>query len=409
MPACCPTRLSASCGAKWSETIAMSEIPLWNFPTRVIVEGNTSLEVPEVTNLKGPASSRETPVFYNDAMALSRDVHVLLVKALQELGLWNDGSFLEGLTATGARGLRLAHEVGLSEVVLNDANPQAVALAQHNARLNELSDKVEVTQARLQVLLAQRTFAAIDLDPFGTPAPFLAAALQALRNKGILSLSATDLPALCGAQPRVCQRRYQARPLRGPACSEFGVRLLLGWVIRQAATFDWGVVPLLAYAEGHHLRLYLRLQRGGGRADESLSGLGMIARPDNQDYLKVSRPDLDAGGPFWLGPLGQRDLVERMAKILEEGPLTLAQPQQLHRLVSGWSAELDQEPFPVGFFSMDELAREAKCGPPSLVSYLEHLQEAGHTTTRTSFDPTGVRTGADWSTCVKLMKDLQTR
>ena len=340
-------------------------------------------------------------MFYNPAMAFSRDVSVMVLTALRSNDELPGSPWLEGMTATGIRGLRMALEAGGKKVVLNDTNDHAARLARANVTLNDLDGRVEVTRERVQVLMASRRFGVIDIDPFGTPAPYLDRALQSLPNRGILTISATDLPLLCGAQPSPCRRRYGARPLRGASCAEAGLRMLLGWVTRRAVAYDMAPEPLLGYYEGHHMRWFLRVVRGAGRADRALGQLGYLrAMPDgghevisDGDPPGVRSRDI---GPLWLGPLADPGLLGRM---VADGDL--ARPDQAARYLGLWRDEFGEDS-PVGFFCVDELARAAVRGPPSPRTLVARLIEQDHRATLTHFSPTGIRTNAAWTEAVTI-------
>jgi len=347
-------------------------------------------------------------VFYNPAMAFSRDVGVMVMKALRDLEALPPGTWLDSLAATGLRGLRLAREVGGASVVLNDHDPRAVELLRRNVKLNGFPEangepQVQVTRSRMQTLLSAGRYAMVDIDPFGTPAPYLDSALQALVNRGVLALTATDLPLLCGAQPRACRRRYGAQPLRGPACAEMGLRILMGWTARRAACYDMAIEPLLGYQEGHHLRAYLRVRRGAGRADKALALVGQLARGAQGGFSPLEAGDLagpfraNVGGPLWLGPLADEALLERM--VVGAG---LARADLASRCLALWQAEY-AEPSPVGFYSVDELSRAARRGPPSPLKLVESLSLQGHRATLTHFSTTGVRTDADWDQALEAV------
>lgn len=387
------------------------------FSTLEITEGGTGAIVHHhsAASTRGPASRRITPVFYNPAMALSRDVGVMVMQALLTRSTLPRGAWLDGLAATGLRGLRLANEVGGAPVVLNDHNPIAVELMERNVELNHLSrgagsGQVEVTRSRLQTILSEGRYAMIDIDPFGTPAPFIDSALQALVQRGVLALTATDLPLLCGAQPRACIRRYGARPLRGPACNEVGLRVLVGWAARRAAAYDLAVEPLLGYFEGHHLRAYLRIHRGAGRADRALEQVGYLEQTTGWDLRPLASrasgasAGLDGGkigGPLWLGPLAEPKLLEGM--VVNAG---LARADLASRYLTLWRGEY-AVPSPCGFHTVDQLARAAGRGPPSPLALVETLQGQGHRATRTHFSPTGVRTSASWTQVMEALDALE--
>ncbi|MFA7154087.1 MAG: tRNA (guanine(10)-N(2))-dimethyltransferase, partial [Methanoregulaceae archaeon] len=65
-------------------------------------------------------------IFFNRRMELSRDATILLASVLPV------SNYLDAMGATGARGLRMAHECGIP-VTINDRNAEAVALIRRNA------------------------------------------------------------------------------------------------------------------------------------------------------------------------------------------------------------------------------------------------------------------------------------
>lgn len=65
-----------------------------------------------------------------------------------------------------------------------------------------------------------RQFDAVDVDPFGSPAHFLDAALQGTADDGILMVTCTDLATMCGNSPEACLARYGTMSMRIRACHE---------------------------------------------------------------------------------------------------------------------------------------------------------------------------------------------
>jgi N2,N2-dimethylguanosine tRNA methyltransferase len=71
--------------------------------------------------------------------------------------------------------------------------------------------QAEVHQGDLVDLLyasrngGQGTFDVIDIDPYGTAAPFLDGACMAVTQGGLLSITCTDMPVLSGVQVRAQQ------------------------------------------------------------------------------------------------------------------------------------------------------------------------------------------------------------
>ena len=63
-------------------------------------------------------------------------------------------------------------------------------------------------------------FDVIDIDPYGAPSIFLDAAVQAVKEGGLLCVTATDMPVLCGQYPETCFAKYGATSITGPNCHE---------------------------------------------------------------------------------------------------------------------------------------------------------------------------------------------
>ena len=142
---------------------------------------------------KGPGKAKG--VFYNPAMRLSRDLHVAFAKQFDFSGI-----MLDGLAASGIRGIRLNLEAGVN-VEFCDSSRMATETIAGNLEMNGIKSKIY--NERVEDLLQNRKYDWIDIDPFGTPAPYLKAALKGLNDGGILGVAATDTAVLCGAKPSI--------------------------------------------------------------------------------------------------------------------------------------------------------------------------------------------------------------
>merc|ERR1712137_548599 len=138
----------------------------------------------------------------------------------------------------------------LSEEVLPDDQPQQTpppVIPQH-ANANHCMNGA--TDYRYHV---------IDIDPYGTPSIFLNAALQAVTEGGMLCVTATDMPVLCGKYPETCFAKYGATNLKGANCHEVALRVLLGCIERHATQFKRYVVPLVSLSVDYYVRVFVRV------------------------------------------------------------------------------------------------------------------------------------------------------
>jgi tRNA (guanine26-N2/guanine27-N2)-dimethyltransferase len=311
-------------------------------------------------------------------MAVDRDLGVAFARARFR---GRTGTGWEMLAATGVRGLRLLHEGdAFRSMLLTDAHPVAVTLLLENARRYP-GAFARRTDAREPA--PEGPFGYVDLDPYGSPLPFLDAALTSLTAPGVLAVTATDLMVLAGAQPAACERLYGARPVRGRLGPEGGLRILLAAVARAAERRGRRLRPLLAYVRGHHLRLYASVLPRDANASAAPVG---VVHPSSWDG-----PFLGDGGPFgplWLGPLFDPETVHALTV-----PPTAARPRELARLLELFRGEAEVDrPF---YYEGNELARRlALRSPPPKAALVRALSEHGYRVAATHARPGGFRTDA---------------
>lgn len=384
--------------------------------TQVITEGATKLEVPELERFRTPAGDYApslTKVFYNPLMELSRDISVSVLQVLaEELG---GISVCDPLAGVGARGLRYAKEVkGVTKVIVNDRSRGAAELIRRNVELNGLPSSVEVLNKDANVLLwgFRPKFHVVDIDPFGSPAPFVDAACAALARDGMLMLTATDTAPLSGAHPKACIRRYGAKPLRTEYCHELGIRILIGFCQRVAGRHEIALAPVLAHATRHYFRAYLRARRGAGRTDEFLAQQGYISHCNSCGRRVASSgivselPNtcecggkLGHAGPLWLGPLVDKGFVQRVMSDLVRRNFKLSQ-----RAFSLLSRCVDEADGPPTFYDVHEVAGRVKASSPKLAEIIARLRKRGYFASRTHFSGVGLRTDASLDEVILALK-----
>ncbi len=344
-------------------------------------EGTTDLLVPKNFCKQGPGA-KTGEVFYNRQMEFGRDVSVMFGREVFKEGQ----RILDGLAASGARGLRLANECGVrADFILNDRDLRAAVLMKQNADLNSLRN-VQIQCRDLRGLLADEQFDYIDIDPFGSPIDFIDSAVQSCKNHGVLAITATDTAPLYGTYPRTSLRRYGALSVKSPFAHESGLRILIGFVVREAAKHDRAVEPILCYHADHYFRCNFRIVNGAGRADSALKKMG-FARHDRATLkrsVSSERTDENDAGPLWAGDLFSKELLVSMKATGDLGTST-----RCSRILETWQDEVGMPPL---YYGMDELARKTKLAPPKLLDFVEHLRDEGSRASRTHFDPKGLKT-----------------
>ncbi|MFX0152182.1 MAG: hypothetical protein ACFFAJ_15455, partial [Candidatus Hodarchaeota archaeon] len=165
------------------------------------------------TNDNIPRKSDE--VFFNPHQEINRDFSVLTLRAYSKINKRPNLTVCEPLCGSGIRSCRYALETPSSLIYCNDVNSNAVEIARKNIeRLpNNLAEKIHLFNTEcnefLQKLYGNHIiFDFIDIDPFGTPIPFVQSSTKLINVSGLLAFTATDLASLVGLYPRALYAKY---------------------------------------------------------------------------------------------------------------------------------------------------------------------------------------------------------
>lgn len=69
-------------------------------------------------------------------------------------------------------------------------------------------------------LAENQRFSIIDLDPYGSPTPFMDSAIQSISDGGLLMITSTDMAVLCGNHGEACFAKYGSYPVKAKFCHE---------------------------------------------------------------------------------------------------------------------------------------------------------------------------------------------
>jgi len=394
----------------------------FSFQTEVVEEGKIRFVVPKLETYK--TSPREyvpsgAPVFYNPIMELNRDIAVLALQSYQR-SLGREIRVCEPLTGCGVRGIRLAAEVdGVKKVVVNDISREASKLARFNVEQNNMMKLISVVNEDANLLLnryaaPRKRFDYVDVDPFGSPVSYIDSAVRALRDGGLLALTATDMASLCGVYPKACVRKYGGKPLRTEYCHELAVRLLAGCLATIAARHEMGIKVLFSHSTNHYIRLYVSVNYGAKQADMSIHEMGYILHCFSSfhretaeglfTYLRQECPEcgsrLKSAGPLWLGELFDETFCSMMEKDVERRHL-----KQEKRIVKLLSFTKNEAEAPITYFVVDKFCDKLNLPAPSVVKVVEELRNRGFQAVLTHFNSKGIRTDAS----AKAVKEVITR
>lgn len=307
---------------------------------------------------------------------------------------------LDALSATGLRALRYAQEIPFAtSVVANDMDRNATKSIALNVEHNRLTSKISTnvgnaigymysvahppTQSHGPGHINEK-FDVIDLDPYGTAAPFIDAALQALNDGGMLCVTCTDsgVFASCGYSEKTFSL-YGGLPIKGPHSHEGGLRLIIQSVATSAGRQGLAIEPLLSLSIDYYVRIFIRVRKSPADV-KFLAGKTMLvygcdsgcgawtAQRLGRDTKQTSKKDnviwkhsiaqapsadrycehcgskTHIAGPMWAGPLHNSAFIERVLSEVESAdPKTYNTKPRLEGMLETALDELLVNPNPL--------------------------------------------------------------
>jgi len=397
---------------------------------REYTEGRITFLSADVEHYSGDKKqiTASLPVFYNSRMRLNRDISVLFLSAYLKDGKID--TMCEPLAGSGVRTLRYLKECpGNFTAKLFDVNPNAVEIAHKNIKSLNLEKRAEVIKGDAKILLLtesrNKRFDYVDVDPFGTPAPYLNAAIQSLNpDGGLLALTATDMPVLCGAYQKVALRRYGGFSVRAPFVHEIAVRLLEGFAFRVAGFNDCSITPLAVLSTDHYIRTWIIIEADRKKSNRQTENLGVIRFCEgcmqtqtipqtlkyDEDVFEHAIPDcrgpIRVAGPLWIGDLFKIKQLKGAQEIFNQDDAS-----HYHRRVPRILKEMIEENalVDIPFLDLHALCDLHNLTPPKNLDIIEYLKNAGYNVARTHFKPTAIRTDAPVGEVVSAIKNLMKR
>ncbi len=435
-------------------------------------------DVPEgfVLIKEGQASMlfpKENEVFYNKVQVLNRDLSIMMLrlfaerrmrdkeaKRLKKEGLtpeqvtaqladvdWTqrvketaaeDGLVvLDALAASGLRSIRYFKEVpGVKEVIVNDLEEAAVEQAHRNVAHNQVDPRrVKPQQGNANLLMYQHVepkmnYDVIDLDPYGSAAPFMDAAVQAVANGGLLCVTCTDLAVLNGNHPEVTWAKYRAMPTKARYMHEMAVRIVLQALESNANRYQRHIVPLLSVGIDFYLRVFVRVFKSAAEVKKASVKTSYVHQslgcgsfymqpvgkfnggPGNGSYQASSGPTCPPvcpetgaafrlGGPIWSAPMHDMEWVMEALNRAEEqqeegyeaetGLAPLPTTERMVGLLTAVSEELVDVPL---HFTLQDLSGTLHCTCPRVDDMKAALINAGYRVSNQHKEPRAIKTDA---------------
>lgn len=378
-----------------------------------IIEGITRILVPSVSIYQSEPS--KYPAFFNTAARFNRDVSIFLYRNSFDTSR-KDLSFVDSLTGVGARGLRVAKEIPqIQSVILNDYNSIALEAAKAGAVINDVFHKCKFSNREVCSFLSgsykwNNRASIIDLDPFGSPSPYIDCMLRSVENEGLISITATDTAVLLGVYPQVCFRKYYGVPIRSKYSLEVGTRLLISNIALVASRFDLFAFPVFAHAYRNYIRVYCKIVKSAKMANRLVEYLGYIQHCFNCGNRSFSKEiptvticnnckgKIRLAGQMWIKEIFDKGIVNKSLldtknRILE-GQIKGSCQKNLELIQNFFLVaknELDCFPF---YYINDEFGKLLRKQTLPIQKIVDLLREQGYRSSLTIFSNYGFKTEA---------------
>lgn len=317
---------------------------------------------------------------------------------------------LEGLAASGLRSVRFALEVpGLQSITANDFSAKAAALIGRNAEYNGVGHLLQASCRDASMLMYEmrgkkERYDVIDLDPYGSPACFLDAAVQAVSEGGLLCITCTDMAVMAGNSGETCYSKYGSVSIKAKYCHEMALRIILHSLDQRAAVYQRYIQPLLSVSVDFYIRVFVRVFTGQATVKNSASKQALIyncvgcgsfhmqrmgRRTSNGKHMKYSAatgppvgPECEhcgqrhqMGGPLWAEPMHDSAFVQKVLSAVSGNPSRFGTSKRIEGMLSMVTEELEDVPL---YYTVDSLSSTIHCNTPPLLQFRSALLHAGH-------------------------------
>ncbi|KAI9219578.1 N2,N2-dimethylguanosine tRNA methyltransferase [Blastocladiella britannica] len=341
---------------------------------------------------------------------------------------------LEALAASGLRSVRYAREIpDLDHILCNDLEVEAVKSIQRNLKYNGISEELVVpNKGDAKAFMYQHTepsqhYHVVDLDPYGSAAPFLDGAIQCVADGGLLCITCTDMQVLAGTNfPETTFSKYGGASLRADFCHEMALRLLLGTLLRSAAVQRRSIQPVLSLSIDFYIRIFVRVHDRPvdakltatksslvylchGCHDYVLQPMGRVS--DDLKKFSVAQSVVPGacaqcgrgwhvGGPIYNGPLHDAAFVSSMLGHVKSNADAYGTAKRMEGMLTVVSEEIHA---PL-YRSLRELTSGVASTSMSLSDIGSALLNAGYAFSLTHACPTGIKTDAPSAFIWDLMR-----
>jgi tRNA (guanine26-N2/guanine27-N2)-dimethyltransferase len=374
---------------------------------------------PDPWQQEGKARFCVGEAFFRASSQTGRDLAVLAAQVYK--ARHGQLRVLDAMTGCGVRALRYGLEAKADYVWANEGNWELRSRLQANLSASLPPSTYQITHqdanaAFFDCYQRQDFYDLIDIDSFGSPMPYLASALWAVKLGGLLYLTSTDGRATSGHAPDRSLQTYGAYARSHPAVHEQGLRLLIGAAVQQAAAKGLSAYPVFSFYQGEVNRVMVRISRQANGEGWDSANYGFLAychacgQFQNLPWKKLGRVVCACAaanspvvsGPMWLGPLHSSSELAAMYQIAhaQRDDVSWA---HCKNLIKTMQAEAAMPPY---FYPLAEIGRRGKTDIPPRQTLIELLHQRGFEATVTHLSAQAIKTNAPITDCLQIAQQL---
>ncbi|MCA9496166.1 MAG: hypothetical protein KC589_04445 [Nanoarchaeota archaeon] len=359
-----------------------------------IIEENISIKT------YGNKISKELTVFYNPQMKLNRDISLLVLKTY--FNNFKAIKFCDPMAASGIRELRFLKTIPeiFETITMGDISKTAIKNIKKNAKTNKISlKKIKLETQNAINTIAQNYYHAIELDPFGSPLPYIDISCQRIKHEGILSITATDTATLCGTYPKKTLRKYGIKIIKTFCFEELGLRNLIAYCQRQGAKYDKNLTPILSYSQDHYYKIFFKVEDGRKTSLETIKKLKYINYNIKTQDINIEELETkDSLGKTYIGPLNNKDFIKEIKTKIN----LISENKKVTKLLEKLENEIDE----LGYYNPHKLQKEFKIGSEAKFETIENkLKKNGFKVSRPHNNRLGIKTNAKAKDIIKILKE----
>lgn len=392
-------------------------------------------------------------VFYNHIQQFNRDLSVMVIQSWYEKygadsnhkrdatgeKLQNFINILEALSATGLRSIRYAKEIPfVNKVVANDLLADAVKAITENVEHNKVTDIVKPNLGDAIKFMGgtNQKFHVVDLDPYGSAAPFIDGALQCVKDDGILLVTCTDAGVLAGSgYPEKCFALYGGHNFGNTFIGhelnhEVGIRLILQSIAQVAAKYKKSIEPLLSLSIDYYFRVIIKVKTSAYEVKDVASNTMMTYHctgcgdkhnqflgrkvPTTKSYkyqtpkavhladrCEYCESPYNLAGPMYGGKIHNEEFIQQVLDVNSTSDKEVYKTsERIKGMLTLALKELDT-PF---YFNLNQLSSYFKSPPISIHEFTKALGNLGYKVSLTHAKKNCIKTDAPWDVVLDINK-----